>query len=383
MTKRHVLIFAQHYVPGFKAGGPVRSIKNLVAKLNSEFKFTIITSDRDFGDDKPYSNVKVNQQIETSECDIYYLSSDKQSMSEMQNLINRIKPDVIYLNSLFGFRFSVQVAFLNRVGRIDCPMIVAPRGELGLGALKIKFLKKKLFLFFAKVFGLYKKIVWQATSNDEVLDIKRQFGSNIKFFQATNISSTCEINDKFPVKEQNALSLAFVSRISRKKQLDYALKVLSKVRYPMQMDIYGPLEDKEYWAECLSLINELPDFVTVNYIGVLAPEKVGSTLIKYDAFLLPTLNENFGHIIFEALLSGCVPIISDQCPWKDLKKHNAGWVISLSHQDKYIDSLEFLYLMDSDSHQNIRINARNYALKYLNKESTEIDKYRIAFSDVS
>jgi len=52
--KKIVLIFVGAYTPGYKAGGPIQSIQNLVECLNNDFEFKIITSDRDIGDSKAY-----------------------------------------------------------------------------------------------------------------------------------------------------------------------------------------------------------------------------------------------------------------------------------------------------------------------------------------
>jgi hypothetical protein len=45
------------YVPGYKVGGQLRSVANIVAALGEEFSFWILTLDRDLGDTLPYSSV--------------------------------------------------------------------------------------------------------------------------------------------------------------------------------------------------------------------------------------------------------------------------------------------------------------------------------------
>ena len=51
---RKILIVMGRYLPGYKDGGPVRSIKNLVDRLGTEYEFYILTVDRDHGDTEPY-----------------------------------------------------------------------------------------------------------------------------------------------------------------------------------------------------------------------------------------------------------------------------------------------------------------------------------------
>ena len=47
-----VASFISHYIPGYKSGGPVKSIYNLSEHLNKYFDFLIVTSDRDLKDKK-------------------------------------------------------------------------------------------------------------------------------------------------------------------------------------------------------------------------------------------------------------------------------------------------------------------------------------------
>ena len=49
-TKTTILSSVGYYLPGYKAGGPIRTLANMVDRLGDEFQFKIVTLDRDFGD---------------------------------------------------------------------------------------------------------------------------------------------------------------------------------------------------------------------------------------------------------------------------------------------------------------------------------------------
>ena len=53
-----ILIVVGRYLPGFRAGGPIRSIANTVDWLGDEFEFQIVTADRDIGDKCPYPGIR-------------------------------------------------------------------------------------------------------------------------------------------------------------------------------------------------------------------------------------------------------------------------------------------------------------------------------------
>ena len=47
---RTIAILCGRYLPGYKDGGPLRTIGNICDCLGTEYRFKIITNDRDHGD---------------------------------------------------------------------------------------------------------------------------------------------------------------------------------------------------------------------------------------------------------------------------------------------------------------------------------------------
>ena len=83
MTKNcsTILVFCDYYLPGYKAGGPLRTISNMVDILGDEIHFKIVTRDRDSGDNKPYKDIILNQWLKVGNADVLYLSPSKQTCS--------------------------------------------------------------------------------------------------------------------------------------------------------------------------------------------------------------------------------------------------------------------------------------------------------------
>ena len=142
--KRIILIFIDWFTPAYKAGGPIKSISNFVNHLSNDFNLFIVTSDRDLGDNHPFSNVKFNHWIQNDEYSIIYLSKECQKATFYHYILKKIKPDSIYLNSLFSYRFSILPLFCFR--NIEKPIFLSPRGMLGPESLRVKSLKKKFYL---------------------------------------------------------------------------------------------------------------------------------------------------------------------------------------------------------------------------------------------
>ena len=112
------------------------------------------------------------------------------------------------------------------------------------------------------------------------------------------------------------LKIAFVSRITPKKNLLFALHLLSDIDLFVKFIVYGPVRDKDYWDTCTVTASLLPDNVDFQYGGDLARDQVLGVLFHSDFLLFPTLGENFGHIIAESLSVGTPVILSEDTPWK-------------------------------------------------------------------
>src|SRR3990167_4295785 len=170
--KPRVVIFAEYYLPGFKAGGPVRSLSAFIDAFKDQYEFIVITRNHDFADSTPYAvTPNVPEKIEGTT--IYYLTKDHQTISFYRQILLHLKPDVIYLNAFWNPRFVLFPILATKFISFPCKIILAPRGSLSPGALKIKALKKCLYFFLVKPF--YKNITFHATASSEKNDIQCLF----------------------------------------------------------------------------------------------------------------------------------------------------------------------------------------------------------------
>jgi len=261
-------------------------------------------------------------------------------------------------------------------------IVLAPRGMLGSGALKIKKRKKQLALLLIKISGVPNKIIWQGTASSEILEIKKYFGEKMQVKLAPNLSAKIP---EFLVNKQKAaatLDLFFLSRISEKKNLIGALKYLKKVKkcYQINFSIIGPIGETGYWNECELLIKKLPKHITVNYLGAIPNLELPQVLKQQQVLLLPTFNENFGHVILEAFQAGCPVILSNQTPWQDLEKKKIGYDIDLDKPLDFTLAIEFFAKINEEDYQKWSLNAFNFALEFTNNKEI-INANRDLFSN--
>ena len=365
MQTKTILCFTSHYLPGFKNGGPVRSLLNMCEWLGEVFSFRIVTRDRDRGDTQPYEGRSTGIWYASNGAQVQYLPIPYWSPWRLRRAVLDTAPDLIYFHSFLDPALTIMPLVLRRLGLLptSIPVLIAPRGEFSPGALSLKRTKKVVYLWGAKICGLYSNVVWHATSHDEEKLIRTMWGRGSRVVTAGNLPSRANHNGGGfrATKQVGLVRLVFLSRISRKKNLVSALKMLESVKARIALDIYGPIEDKEYWGMCQGLMAQLPCHIEVDYKGCVHPEDVIPTLSRYDVFIFPTLGENFGHVILEALLAGCPVILSDQTPWCNLLEKQIGFDIPLERPDVFIGAIEKFASMEEREFQIWSRRAREYA----------------------
>ena len=112
-------------------------------------------------------------------------------------------------------------------------------------------------------------------------------------------------------------------------------------------------------------------------MGPLDKKNIHNTLAKYDLFVFPTLGENFGHVIFDAIKSGLPILISNKTPWNDIEDYRIGWSIPISEKAKY---LEIINNFDNWWSKNSS-NFDERCLNFINNNS-QIDKVILMYKSL-
>ena len=139
----------------------------------------------------------------------------------------------------------------------------------------------------------------------------------------------------------------------------------------MDFHVYGPAEDQAYWAECQSAAAALPRHVSFSYKGTLQAQQVAQKFAEYDLFLFPTLGENFGHVIAEALSAGLPVLLSNNTPWRDLEQKKLGWDIPLDQPDQFVAAIECCSSMSGADYDAWRRDIRAWALANIGNDEAE------------
>ena len=207
------------------------------------------------------------------------------------------------------------------------PLVVSPRGMLAPAALAFSRWRKRAFWALLQGPVIRRAACIHATSEQEFEEIRGLGLANPVAIipNGIDLPELAWSESAAPAIERIVLSLG---RIHPKKGLARLVRAWSKVeaRYPAwRLRIAGPPErghDNELRALAVSL-----GLTHVSVEGPIYGEAKTSAYRCADVFVLPTLNENFGLTVAEALAAGTPVISTKGAPWSGLEREGCGWWI--------------------------------------------------------
>lgn len=380
------MVFLGRYLPGFNSGGPVRTISCMVEALAPYFDFYIVTLNRDSGSRVVYENVRTGAWNTVGLAQVFY--TPRFTPPEMRRIADELLPDAIYFNGFFSTS-SILGMLRRRVGGFrNVPAILATRGDLAGGALGLKAPKKRLYLGLARLVGLYRNLLWHASSErekNEMLRVLKAFG-----VREDNIHVAPDLGFGYqpgapirPKKIAGEARFVTISRVTRMKNLLFTLDQFASLAGKISLDVFGPLEDGELWAECERKIASLPANVRVEYRGAVDPAEVIGELATRHFFILPTLGENYGHVIIEGAAAGCPIVISDRTQWLNLAEKQVGWDVALENLGKWHAILQHCVDMNEEEFQQMSTRAAEFGQSMMNSKenlAANIELFRRAIA---
>ena len=240
-TKPIILCLISGFPPGFRDGGPTKSIINFVNLLGEDFEILIVCRDRENEDKKSYPQVKIDEWNLVGKARVFYASKKTRNLFGISKLIKKTNYDILYLNSFFSYNFTILPLLARFLKLVNIkPCVVAPRGEFSKNAINIKKFKKKFFIQLVQFFKLYHNVYWQASSDYEVVDIIREFKAPKNMIEVAPdlISPLSIIVNKIQKRKPGLFRIIFLSRITPMKNLVFLINVLSKVSQPLAFGIF-------------------------------------------------------------------------------------------------------------------------------------------------
>lgn len=356
-SRPKILICIDWFYPAFKAGGPIKSVFNIITNLKNDFDFFVLTSDADI--DGKVSDVETNCWLEKDGFNIMYLSKPARQLKSIKKVVSQLNPAIIHVNSMYSVRFTLFPLIVSMSSEMK--FILAPRGMLSESALKIKPAKKKLFIvFFKRLIARKSEFLWHATSNIEREEIQMQFGSIKRIGIAENLASPVSKLEEHIRWNKGQIRLVCIARFSVIKNQLWLIDLIRKnTNLELSIDYFGPKEDQDYWSHCESALAKDD---RQNYRGIVSPDKISDCIRQYHFLISPSASENYGHAIVESFCCGVPVVISTGTPWRNLNKQQVGYDLSLLDEKKWVETLELISSeLDEKRYENLVINCLKFA----------------------
>jgi glycosyltransferase involved in cell wall biosynthesis len=208
------------------------------------------------------------------------------------------------------------------------PLIWSPRGALQATAQWKDVANLRAKRVFEYIFRLARpsKMILHVTA-----EIERELSlTRVPNLKAAIIPNSVEVpkitGTRKNWKKNGMVRLMFISRIHRKKGIEYLIDALSHLPVHFNLDVYGD-GDPEYIFCVKARVSSLGLANRVRFHGHVEGEQKSDAFRNADIFVLPTHSENFGNVIAEALAFGVPTITTKNAPWAEIEERRVGlWI---------------------------------------------------------
>ncbi len=212
--------------------------------------------------------------------------------------------------------------------RAGSPLVVSPKGMLSEWALGEGRMKKRLAWAAYQRRALARAAAFSVTAEAEAEDVRR-LGLRLPVavipHGVVSPSPGALVPRDEPGGERTAL---FLSRVHPKKGLPDLIAAWTEVRPAgWRLQIVGP-GDPSHEAEVRGLVRQRRFEAEVSFVGEVDDVQKWALYGAADLFVLPTLSENFGIVVAEALAAGTPVLTTQAAPWQALQDHGCGWWVA-------------------------------------------------------
>ena len=238
--------------------------------------------------------------------------------------MNTIRPhleaaDCLHLHGMWGI-FNAQLGRLAR--KVGTPYIYSIHGMLDDWCMSQRMPKKRVYLKLIGKRALHEAALVHCTAEAELEQSRKWFPSGtghiaplpIDLADFEDLPGPGPIHARFPMLDDDRPTLLFLSRLHYKKGVEHlieATKLLVDRGRNVRTFVVGSGDDA-YRAKLESMVAELKLADHVIFPGFVAGREKVSLFETSDVFVLPTSQENFGFVLFEALAAK-TPVVTT--PW--------------------------------------------------------------------
>lgn len=304
-----------HVIPDLSplSGGPVSAVCGM-AEAEKQLGHTVTVVSTDIGlTEPPLFDGVVTKMYP---CSFAGWRWSRAMARELPQIIKQ--SDIVHIHTVWEFPTWLAAKIC---AKLDKPYILRPCGMLDQWSLSQSAWKKKAYLSLLAASVIRNASALHFTSEDELAS-SLVIGRKNRGFVTPNGLPEAAIENlpdprvfarRFPCLTDKRIVL-FLSRLHYKKQPDVAIKAFHKVcgiDDRLSLVMAGPAEP-DYLVELQKIVSDLGLTNRVVFTGMLQGTAVQEAYRAAEIFLLPSLQENFGIAVAEAMAASCPVIVSKQ-----------------------------------------------------------------------
>ncbi|WP_207792283.1 glycosyltransferase [Polymorphobacter multimanifer] len=238
-------------------------------------------------------------------------------------LLRSEAPSLLHDNGLWLPANLAATATARRLGR---PHVISPHGMLAPWALAWRPWRKRIASALFQQSLLESAAGLVAAAEPERSHIR----ARLPRARIATIANGVNIPASLPARAPQPMrTLLFMSRLHPVKNLPALIAAWGRIIADPTFDawrlhIAGPDEDG-HRAELAPLVTALGQHPRITFTGPVSEADKVATYAAADLFILPSLSENFGIVVAEALAHGLPAITTHATPWSDLPREGAGF----------------------------------------------------------
>ncbi len=372
----NILQVSPAYFPAVSIGGPIYSTLTFSEILEKNHQLTTLTTQQGLSEsqlkDIQYNKPKALSENHTLIYKKYFGPSNFTfSISMIFWLLKNARHyDLMVLQGVWNFPFILSAFFARWWG---IPYVIFPHGSLYQETVYLKSSRIKKILYFLAVKKMLKKAKWICfTTQDEELKVKEFLQIPLNAFIVPNVVKSADFahlpvrgkwREQFSIPSESIL-LLHLGRINQKKGIVFTLHALRNLLdkgHDVQFLLAGG-DEGGYQAQIKNKISELQLEKVVHFTGLLNREESLQAFSDSDLFVLPSLSENFGISIVEAMYAGLPVLISNQVGIApDVEKNDAGIVLDIKGIELKLSTALEKLVLDPNRRTQLALKGKSFA----------------------
>ena len=361
-----------------KFGGPTYSVPIQcigVQRKGADVSLAVYEASKPFEDSLIESGVKmINLPNPQNQFQFSWATNLKKYLAGCQDLPNILHFHGVWMPSdLYVAQFGL---------KHNIPYVINPRGDLEIARInynKWKHIKKKIaWKLYAK--RIVEKAACIVATSEQERDSIRILGCKTPVAVIPNGIELEHFPNEIVHNHGEKKILLFLSRVNPIKGIEYLIEAWGQLPKDLRLDwelhIAGNSDPEDYIYTLVKKVNRLGLQESIKFVGPIVGEDKMRKYQDSNLFILPTLNENFGNVLAEAMMCECPVITTKNAPWGCLIEDKCGWWIDLSIENIVKALLESMSLSDEERHE-LGVKSRLCIIKRYSADSVAKKTYNL------